>query len=160
VSAAFDRKGNLYFDGGNSAYELSVGKIDGGCKAKRARTLTINNTITAGGGIQVDKAGRIAIFDASNKSAVVIDTYDPPKGGSLGSPVSTTPLTTSGNPYWTFVFLASGRGLWTPYEGVGPSYAPGTSKFLYPAGGAPEKTVIGPPESIDYAVAVTPVLVP
>ncbi len=139
VSAAFDRKENLYFDGGNSAYELSVSKIDGACNAKRARTLTINNTITAGGGINVNKAGRIAIFDASNKSAVVIDTYDQPKGGSLGSPVSTTPLTNSGNPYWTFAFRASGRGLWAPYEGVGQSYAPGTNEYVYPTGGAPKK---------------------
>ncbi len=154
--AAFDDKENLYVGGGGSVF----GKIDGGCNAKKIKTLTITNTIAYSGGVRVDKADRIAILVETNENAVAIDTYDPPKGGSLGSPVSTTPLTNSGNPAGTFAFRASGRGLWAPYEGVGQSYEPGTSEYVYPAGGAPEKTVLGPPESVDYAVAVTPVLVP
>jgi hypothetical protein len=163
--AAFDGKGNLYVDSSGSGTQapLPVAKIAGGCRAKKYTTLTTANTIVYAGSLRVDKAGRIAILVATGTSpyTMAIDTYDPPKGNSLGSPVSTTSLPGGISSYaGTFAFQPSGRGLWAGVEGVGQSYASGASEFAYPAGGAPEKTVIGAPGSFTYGVAVSPALVP
>jgi hypothetical protein len=156
-NAGFDGKGNLYIDGLNSVNTTSIGKIDGGCNAKRVRTLTINNPIQHAGSIEVNKAGQIAILDSSNSNDAVIDTYNPPKGGSLGNPISTTSLTVSA--YGAlFTFQASGRGLWLIWH-VG-SGSPIASEYAYPAGGAPKKSIMGTPSQSYLGVAVTPVLVP
>ncbi len=150
----FDGKGNLYVYSSLSG-KTTFGKIDGGCNAKRVRTLTINNTIQYAGGIEVDGAGRIAILDGSNPTAV-IDTYNPPKGGSLGSPISTTSLVSHYG--GAFTFQASGRGLWLLYQATSGSET--ASEYAYPAGGAPKKSIIGVPSNSYSSVAVTPVLVP
>lgn len=164
VYAAFDRKGNLYVDGSNSSTNAAVfGKIDGGCDAQKAKALTTTNTIAYAGSIKIDKAGRIAILAAvgTYPYTTVIDTYGPPTKGSLGSPVSTTPLPGTTSSYsGTFAFRTSGLSLWAGREGLGSSYAAGASEFAYPAGGTPEKTIMGTPESFTYGVAVTPALVP
>jgi hypothetical protein len=157
-SAAFDRKENLYVTTLRSP--AAIGKIDGGCNAKKARTLATTNTIQYAGSIRIDSAGRIAVMTATGTSSftIAIDTYDPPKEGSLGSPVSTTPLPS--NVVGWFAFLDSGRALWASVEGLGSSNAPGASEYAYPAGGAPQKTIVGPPALGAYGVAVTPALVP
>jgi hypothetical protein len=160
--AAFDRRGNLYAASSGSGTEapLNVGKIDGGCNATKAKILTTTNSIPYAASIRVDKAGRIAIFTAtSDLKTDAIDSYDPPKGASLGNPVSTTPLPGS-NYNGTFAFQASGLGLWAANFGVGSSYRSGASEYAYPAGGAPQKTIVGAPQSVAYGVAVTPALVP
>ncbi|HEY6325241.1 MAG TPA: hypothetical protein VIW73_01820 [Candidatus Cybelea sp.] len=157
--AAFDHKGNLYVDGYNLATKAAVAaKIDGGCKAKRATTLAINNTIAYPISIRVDKSGRIAILDAPEYKAV-IDTYNPPTGGSLGTPVSTTTLsvpTYAGD----FTFRASGGHVWVDFQSLGPSYGSAASEYAYPSGSAPGRTVMGDPSSAPGGVAVTPPLVP
>jgi hypothetical protein len=163
--AAFDGKVNLYFDSPGSGTEapLPVGRISGGCNANKVETFTTANTTAYAGGIKVDRAGRIAILTAAATSPymVAIDTYDPPKKGSLGSPVSTTPLPgTLVSNSGSFAYQASGRGFWTGEEQLGASYASGASEFAYPAGGSPKKTVTGAPKSQAYGVAVTPALVP
>lgn len=163
--AAFDHNGNLYFDGTGSGTDapLAVGKIAGGCKAKNAETLTTTNAVVYAGDIKVNKTGRIAILAAIGTSPyqVVIYTYDPPKHGSLGSPVSSTPLPeTIDNASGTFAFQASGRRLWSGYYGVGSSYISGAYEFAYPAGGAPEKTIVGGLDLETLGVAVTPTLIP
>ncbi len=161
----FDRNGNLYVASLGSGTEapLTVGKIDGGCNAKKVKTFTTANSIVYAGDVQVDKAGRIAILAVlgTYPYTIVIDTYDPPKKGSLGNPVSTTSLPGSfANVYGTFAFQASGRRLWAGYCCAGPSSAGAVNEVAYPAGGAPEKTIIGDPDSSTYGVAVTPALVP
>ncbi len=156
--AAFDRKGNLYFASAGSGNEapLNVGKIDGGCNATKAKTLTTTNSIPYAGSLRVDKAGRIAIDTfTSDLITNAIDAYDPPKGASLGNPVSTTPLPGS-NYNGVFAFQASGLGLWAANSGL-PG---GASEYAYPAGGAPQKTIVGTPESYSFGIAVTPALVP
>jgi hypothetical protein len=159
---AFDRKGNLYVDSAGSGTEapLTVGRIAGGCNAKKIKTFTTANAIAYAGDIKVDKAGRIAIVTATGTGSYTdaIDTYDPPNDGSLGSPVLTTPLTSNVDGW--FAFTASGRTLWASYSDVGPSYAPGASELAYPGTGTPEKTVVGTPDTYAYGVAVTPALIP
>lgn len=160
--AAFDRRENLYAASSGSGTEapLNVGKIDGGCNATKAKILTTTNSIPYAASIRVDKAGRIAIFTAtSDLKTEAIDTYDPPTGASLGSPVSITPLPGS-NYNGSFAFQASGLGLWAPNYGFGPSYTSGASEFAYPTGGTPKKTIMGAPGSTAYGVAVTPALIP
>ncbi len=153
VFDGFDAKGNLYVDGGPGfGSGTQIGEVTGGCNAKKIRLLSTNNTITAPGSIKVDKQGRIAILQQSI-APVVIYTYNPPKKGSLGAPVSTTPLT--GLDYGLgFAFRASGADLY-----AADSSGHAIDEYAYPAGGAAIKTFAvtgGFPED----VAVTPPFVP
>jgi hypothetical protein len=168
IGAAFDREGNLYAASAGTGSEapLTVDKIDGGCNAKKGRVFTTANSVLYAGGLEVAKAGRIAIIEAVGTSpyTAVIDTYDPAKKGSLGNPVSTTSLpgTVNGpsdNVSGLFAFQASGRHVWAGYDYVGSSYAAAVYEFSYP-GGTQQKSIIGPPESAIGGVAVTPALVP
>ncbi len=152
LNVAFDDKGNLYVQGlGPHSTGGVLGEIKGGCNATKIRSLTTTNTLGYTDGIQVDKADRIAVLDAQHE---VMYTYNPPKKGSLGSPVSTTPVT-SGQFQSAFAFLSSGHDFYTvAYPGSsGVAY-----EYDFPVGGTPEKTIAvgGAPEG----VAVTPPLVP
>jgi hypothetical protein len=159
---AFDDKGNFYFDGANSSSTASViGQIIGGCKAKVSRVLTTTNTIAFATSTQIDKADRLAILDigAGTTCTCVIDTYNLPKRGSLGKPVSTTPLAGGEPPFYTktaFAFRASGRDLFA--NSVGKYSA--ILEYDYPAGGDPEKTLMLPAQANPGGVAVTPPLLP
>jgi hypothetical protein len=150
---AFDAAGDLFIEGNNSSARIVVGEITGGCKAKKMRLLTTTNTLSWGGGVEIDKANRIALLDYdSSASAFAIFTYNQPQKGSLGSSVSTTTLTGSQSPEG-FAFQASGANLYTVDTGI-----PGSNEYSYPAGGSPEKTISG--FQFPYGVAVTPPLVP
>ena len=160
--AAFDHRGSLYVEGATSNTlnnPIIIAKINGGCRARSYRTLTLGNTIDENnvGGIKVDKEGRVAIVDTLSSGSVQIDTYDPPKGGSLGNPVSIISLV--GLPYGgPLTFLASGRRVWVGNSASSDS--PTASEYTYPAGGAPQKSISVPqPYEITYGVAVTPALV-
>ena len=146
---AFDAKGNLYIGGSNASNGGLVAEIDGGCNAKNVTPLVTGNTIGLAGGIQVDKAHRIAILDASSNA--VIDTYLHPRDGSLGNPVSTTPLTSSPSAF-IFTFLESGRGIWVA------DVNGRASKYSYPTGGLSEQTIVG--GGFPSGIAVTPPLLP
>jgi hypothetical protein len=145
---AFDDKGNLYIDGSSSDGNGAIGEITGGCNATNITLLTTSNSTPQADGIQVNKAGRISVLD---KAYGAIYTYDPPKNGTLGSPVTTTPLTSSGA--IDFTFLASGKDVYTA------DYDQGTAKeYDYPAGGAAKKSIaVG---GVNDGIAVTPPLVP
>jgi hypothetical protein len=152
LNVAFDDKGNLYVQGlGPHSTGGVIGEVKGGCNATKIRSLTMTNTLGYTNGIQVDKADRIAVLDEQH---LVIYTYNPPMKGSLGSPVSTTPLT-NGQDQNAFAFLSSGHDFYTvAYPGSsGVAY-----EYDFPLGGTPEKTITvgGAPEG----VAVTPPLVP
>ncbi len=147
--AAFDHNGNFYFDGANSTFSSVFGEISGGCKATKARLLTTTNTVKFAQGIQIDKRGRVAVVDTSS---ALIDTYEPPKKGSFGSPVSTTLLTGSSNPV-TIAFLSSGCAFYVT-DGTDDV----VNEYKYPAGGAATNTIsVG---GTALGVSVTPPLVP
>jgi hypothetical protein len=145
---AFDDKGNLYIDGTSSNENGAIGEIAGGCGAKNITLLTTSNSTPQADGIQVDKSGRISVLD---KFYGAIYTYDPPKNGTLGSPVATTPLTSSDA--IDFTFLASGKDVYTA------DYDQGTAKeYDYPAGGAAKKSIaVG---GVNDGIAVTSPLAP
>jgi hypothetical protein len=146
-NAAFDNAGNLYIKGFSSTAQKVVGKIIGGCKAKKIILLKTTNSLGwDGGGIQIDKSGRIAVLDYQN--GFVIFTYNPPTNGSLGSPITTTPLTGSSSPQ-AFAFLASGLDLFTADDSPGVS-----NEYDYAAGGAAESTInVG---GLPFGVAASP----
>ena len=58
-------------------------------------TLTTANSISFPGGVEVTTKGKIAIDD---QLGAAVFTYNPPKNGSLGTPIKTTALTGSGWP--------------------------------------------------------------
>jgi hypothetical protein len=145
---SFDDAGNLYLVGqvANSPDQF-IGEIKGGCKAKKTVLLTTNTALGHLSDVHVDKADRIAILGLDSS---IIDTYNPPKHGSLGSPVSTTTLGGSSGAF-SFAFLASGQDLYANID------LAGAYEYAYPAGGAPESQVklanIG-------SVTVSPPLIP
>ncbi len=158
--AAFDHAGNLYVTGVYGSNEGILGKIKGGCNAKKIEVLSTTNTINTAYGIQVDKAGRIAVLDSYDISYPFsyIYTYNPPIKGSLGAPVSTTSLNVQ-NETTSFAFVASGKALYaTELGGMSTDYV---DQYDYPAGGAPEQIItIGGGGGQVFATAVTPPLVP
>ncbi len=142
---AFDDGGDLYIDGSVGAGVFTVGKIRGGCNATKIEKLSTGNVIGLAGGIKVDKCDRIAIGDYRGD---VIYTYNRPTNGSLGNPVTTTPLMSG--PY-AFAFAASGQRLYVANGRTIEEYA-------YPAGGAVIASISI--SSSSHGVAVTPPLIP
>ncbi|HLY03048.1 MAG TPA: hypothetical protein VKR56_11225 [Candidatus Cybelea sp.] len=86
-----DPSGNLFVDGvvnGN----VVIGEIVGGCKSGTTISqLTTGNVIGGVGGLRTLTNYNVEIVDSSN---LVIDSYGPPSGGSLGNPI-VTQLTTA-----------------------------------------------------------------
>jgi hypothetical protein len=159
-SDAFDGSGNLYVraDEFPPSRQATIGEITGGCNATTVTELTTANSIETPetNGIKVDKAGRIAVLTTAGPYYDNIDTYDPPISGSLGSPVSVTPVTTPAYPHH-FAFLASGKYFYTAETQFGGL----ANEYRYSVGPASGKainsiTVGGGP----YGVAVTPPLIP
>jgi hypothetical protein len=103
---AFDHKGNLFVRGRNSGGYQTIGEVSGGCAATTIIPLSTSNTLIGDGGIKIDDAGRVAVLSAAG-STYLIDTYNPPVSGSLGAPVSTTPLMGLPDGPTDFAFLAS-----------------------------------------------------
>jgi hypothetical protein len=101
---AFDASGNLFIDGQTAAGTTLVGEISGGCKATSITTLSVGNTISYPGGVQVSD-GNILIGDVTKQA---IYTYAPPSGGSLGSPTVVTTLARAKSPV-TFAIEANGK---------------------------------------------------
>jgi hypothetical protein len=149
----FDKKGNLYIDGvgGPPSYSFTIAEIKGGCHAKKIMLLTTTNTLGSLGDIQIDKAGRIAVQDYHNSGDDVIDTYNPPSQGSLGSPVSSVSL---GLLVYSFTFRGSGAEIYvgarnnsSNYEVVSFGYPGGAEIKAFNAGGG-------------TGMAATPALIP
>ena len=87
-----------------------------------------------------------------------IDTYNPPVSGSLGSPVSVTPITTLPYPQ-NFAFLASGKYFYTAEILSGQGYAREYRYSVGPASGVPINTIyVG--TATTGGVAVTPPVIP
>jgi hypothetical protein len=131
---AFDGKGNLYLDGEdqNGDGNVLLGEIPNATSGGRAfQLLTTTNQIDFAAGIQVTTVGQIAIEDANNRA---IYTYNPPIGGSLGTPTQITPLGGTDGPL-TFAFTKNMTHLFTA-----DNYAPSVFEFAYPSGGTAVST--------------------
>jgi hypothetical protein len=123
---AFDASGNLFIDGQTAAGATLVGEISGGCRATSITTLSVGNTISLPGGVQVSD-GNILIGDV-NKQAIY--TYAPPSGGSLGSPTAVTTLAGAVAPV-TFAIEANGKHVRTADAAPDTLYA---ALYTYPRG--------------------------
>jgi len=129
---AFDDAGNLYIDGTATSGAVLVGEILKGAKGSAITTLTTANAITFPGGVGVTTTDKIAIDD---QSGFAVFTYNVPKKGSLGTPVSTTPLTGASDPV-TFAFTSTNKDLWTADAGLANS-----GEYAYPKGGSALHTI-------------------
>lgn len=148
---AFDHDGNLYLDGTDVNGFVFVAVIAAANRGGRTvQFLTTTNSISFPGGVQVNNNGTISIDDQIN---LAIYTYNPPSGGSLGSPVSTTSLGGSSDPV-TFAFKVHNHNLYTADAGDAAA-----NEYPYPAGGSPEN-VISIPGSAPIGVAVIPTQMP
>src|ERR1022692_1583306 len=76
--AEFDKNGALYIDGLNGGYQTSFGLVTGGCQATSITNIVPIYTVAFPGGIQIDKAGRIAFCDPYRQQ---VATFDPPVNG-------------------------------------------------------------------------------
>jgi len=140
----FDAKGNLYADGFDSNGNQAYGEIAGAIKNKQTYTgSTVGNSIVFPGGVQVNLKGKIGIDD---QSGAALYTYNPPKGGTFGSPIATTPLTGAGDTV-TYAFTSNDKDVWTADAANGASY-----EFAYPAGGSAAKTITVGGQPIGVAV--------
>jgi DNA-binding beta-propeller fold protein YncE len=151
--AAFDGKGNLFVTGENASGGIVLGEITGGCDAKKMRILTATPSTGLLFGIQVEKAGRIAILAEGGSTYDDLDVFNAPKHGSLGTPVSIVELVTPADPM-DFAFSVSNHDVYTAEQGSGGL----AHTFDFPAGGMFKKTITvgGAPEG----VAVTPPSIP
>ena len=123
---AFDASGNLFIDGQTAAGTTLVGEVSGGCKATSITTLSVGNTISWPGGVQVSN-GNILIGDV-NKEAIY--TYAPPSAGSLGSPTIVTTLAGAETPV-TFAIEENGKHVRTADAAADKLYA---ALYTYPKG--------------------------
>ena len=123
---AFDASGNLFIDGQTVGGGTLVGEVSGGCKATSITTLSVGNTISWPGGVQVSD-GNILIGDV-NKQAIY--TYAPPSGGSLGSPTVVTTLAGAVAPV-TFAIEENGKHVRTADVAANRLYA---GLYRYPKG--------------------------
>jgi|SRR5271169_2162432 len=144
---AFDATGNLYVDGEDASGNVLVGEIANASTGGRTfSTLTYSAPISFPGGIQVTNSGQIAILD---QLGPIIYTFNPPVGGSLGSPVATTTLDGSSDPV-TFAFKVAALQLYTADAGLAESL-----EFAYPGGGSSEATISVGGQPIGVAVVPT-----
>lgn len=165
---AFDKRGNLFFLGTYTPSQgpgyAVMGEVKGGCSAKKSEPLTTTNGLAFPQAIHTDKADRIAILDVEpvgSQYTFTIYTYNHPKKGSLGNPVSSSPLTTSNFFIYDFAFVALGRSLYTSEQGYANYGLTGFSnEYAYPAGGAPESIIDVTTDGIPAGIAVTPMLGP
>jgi hypothetical protein len=109
---AFDASGTLYLDGNPTSGSPEIGVVTGGIKKNTIEPLTISNYFQYPGGVQVTRAGLIAV-EARTQSAIY--TYKPPdlKAGSLGSPVYSTPSSDGLADQVTFAFDHMGSAVIT-----------------------------------------------
>jgi hypothetical protein len=151
ASGAFDHAGNFYFDGLAETGETFVAVIaHANTGGRTVQYFTSNNTIGFVGGIQVTNAGLIAIGDQVSRPQAIY-SYNPPISGSLGDPVYTTPLSSSGDVV-RFAFKVHNRNLYTA-DDINLE----TDEYAYPAGGSAENTItfIGGTDSLGVAVIPT-----
>jgi len=152
---AFDGKGNLYVDGEDTNGNVLLGEIphatSGGSTFEQ---LSTTNTFGAATGIQVTTAGaQIAILDPRNKA---IYTYNPPSGGSFGTPTQITPLGSSVLNPTTFAFTKNMADLYTADEiSNGDAY-----EYAYPTGGTPLSTLTVGSGGFPFGTAVIPTQYP
>jgi hypothetical protein len=158
-NATFDGAGALYVEGEGSAPDTwNIGKIVGGCNAKKIELLRTPNLRRWIGGIQIDNAHRIAVINKITANGpFYIDTYNPPKNGSLGRPVSITTLRGSNaSSIENFAFLRSGLDFYDADTQNGSGSR--SDEFKYPISGPPINTISG--FGLAWGVAVTPTLLP
>ena len=147
----FDATGNLYFTGFNADFEVTVGEIAHAATGGRTiQYLTTSNSISFPGGVQVNNDGTIDIGDQSSPSQIY--RYNPPSGGSLGSPISTTSLGSSVDAV-TFALKVHNHNLYTADAGGADS-----QEYSFP-GGTLENTISGG-LSEPIGVALTPAQMP
>jgi hypothetical protein len=148
---AFDHSGNFYIDGTDVNGAVFVAVIaHANTGGRTVQYLTTNNAISFPGGIQVNNDGTIDVGDQSDPSQIY--TYNPPSGGSLGSPVSTTALSSSVDAV-QFAMKIHNHNLYTADAG-----AIASQEYSFP-GGTLENTITND-LTFPIGVAVTPTQMP
>lgn len=151
-NGAFDHDGNFYFDGLNQSDEIFVAEIAHATTGGRTvQYLTTGNSIEFPGDVKVTNSGLITIGD---QDAAAIYSYNPPSGGSLGSPVDTTVLSGSGDAV-TYAYKVHNRNLYAA-DAVNLD----ANEWAYPAGGSAENSFAVPGASEPLGTAVIPVQMP
>jgi NHL repeat len=147
---AFDATGSFYFDGFDSDGVMFVAVIaHANTGGRTVQYLTTSNSLEFPGGVQVNNDGTIDIGDQDQAS---IFTYNPPSGGSLGAPVSTTVLSGSSDAV-TFAMKVHNHNLYTGDAGNASS-----QEYSFP-GGVLENSITSGLE-FPIGVAVTPTQMP
>jgi hypothetical protein len=143
---AFDGRGNFYIDGTDTAGNTLIGVVKGGCSAGQIETLSTSKPLGFPGGVGVNPDGNLACID---QISTIVNTYKPPAGRKLGSPVARTSLSAGGV---ELLFSRSGTTLWT--LSANPV---AVLEYAYPAGGPPlVKIAAGSPAGFAVLPAASP----
>jgi hypothetical protein len=145
----FDASDDLFVDGFDREGNPIVGEISGGCAATSVAPLSVGNTLSGIGTVQVIN-GNILILAEAGSWAPVVYTYAPPVSGSLGSPITTTKLS-QGISTVSFAMIRNDRALWIVQSVV----AYGRIKYTYP-GGRFMKSFKEPSLKNAFGIAVNP----
>jgi hypothetical protein len=151
---AFDASGNLFVDGFDHNVNPIVGEISGGCSATSVAPLSVGNTISGIGGVQVVNGNILILSQNYATFSPEIFTYAPPSGGTLGSPIATTKLS-AGIEMVSFAMTRDDRHLWIVHSDV----AYGRIKYTYP-GGRFVKSFNEPSLVNAFGIAVNPAASP
>jgi sugar lactone lactonase YvrE len=82
--------------------------------------------------VKITPAGDVAFFVEQSATKVSIYTYSPPVNGSLGAPISITPLLRFDVPAFNGIaFSPDGTSVWLANN------SKGALKYAYPTGGLP-----------------------
>jgi hypothetical protein len=146
---AYDKSGNLYVQGEDSAQAVHVGEIVGGGSGGTINDLNITN-IRSPGGIQVLKSGNVAVGD---QGARAIYEYKPASNQLVG----TSSFQNSSDPV-DFVLTHSEKRVWL--ADLGGPHGALASLWPFPAGGEPVETINLGVGSAVGGVAATPWAIP
>jgi len=155
LNDAFDNRGNLYVTALDPNYNFVIGEVRGGCRATTITPLTTTNMLHEAYAVQVDQWGRIVVINYTGGSGYdVLDVYEPPKNGSLGSPIKDIEVVDGITLPVDYVFSASNGAVYTAEQGGGGVL----NSFDFHGGGTPERSIVvgGAPQG----VAAYPPLVP
>ncbi len=146
-SCAYDDKSNLYVDGTTVNGNFVLAELP--AKSDRFTTITLDQSITAAGGVQWDARRKLVVVNDQGVGYQGSTIYEFSVSGSTGTKQGTTPLTGSSD-VTGFALDESGSGR---VIGTNTGSTPSVLYWKYPKGGNPTKTLTGFSQPVSVVIA-------
>ena len=151
-NCTYDNKGNLYVDGSNPNTGFFVAELLHGKHA--FSSLTLDQTIAAGGNLQWDSTGNLLAVDDQGVGYKGSTIYEFAIGNGIATEKGSTPLGGSSDVVGFQLLESAGSPSRVIGANVGTS--PSVMYWKYPKGGKPSKTLTGFYEPVSVVVASEP----